>query len=345
MVSSSIMQLLRSKPLCILSLAAIVCLSGCVADDEVDKATAQFTQNSTLLTHAYQTFMTNANTVEANSYMDNQVFYFDPKATAVDKLPFHPAGINDSGIRQSELLTTQEIALRTTLIKALSDYTSALATLAANKPATKVQTDFATVNKDLKTLTTSATTAFDAPAKGAKAPNFADPVSYAVTGIAAVVAVIQNHEDAAAIRASIKQNDAKIAPLFAELELETTGFFDRSTTAVHGTHIMLLSAYETARTAPSVNQADLLQITDALKQNAKDEATGAASDPTKAIKAFEDAHAELVKLVTDPQVDKKAALDRLIAEMKSFDAEVKTPSKSSTSGSPTTPATPASGSN
>ncbi len=294
-----------------------LCLSGCVSDDDVDKATTAFVQASTTLTGAYQTFLLNANSVAENHYIDQQTY----KASE----------INDVGIERSAKLTDAEIKLRVDAIKALTDYTTALATLASNKVAAQNQTDAASASTCLKTLTTDATTAFDTPAKGAKAPDFAGPVSIAATAIADVLKLIQSHASASEIRQSIKGNDPKIAPLYQAIEKESVDFFSLQQNDLGETGNTLLSDYETARNAKPVNQTDLIQLSYRIKQYEKDAAALPATDPTKAIIEFEKSHAALVRLITAPANEKQSAVAELIAQVKSFTAELSTPSKDSTS--------------
>jgi hypothetical protein len=308
----------RSKVPVVIALAGLFFLSGCVADDEVDKATTQFVQSATTLTQTYQGLLTNANTVEANNYIDNQTF---------------SAGeISNVGITGSAVITANEITLRVAAIKALTDYTAALATLAADKPSAQIQADAATANGSLKTLTTDATSVFDKPAKGAKTPDFAGPISNAVTAISDVLKLIEDHRAASAIRASIAQNDPKITPLYEVFESESAYYFDREVTATNDYGVILFSTYDTVRKKAPVDQAALLQISNRIKQYERSSDALSSSDPTNAIKLFESSHAALIKLITT-KADKKTSLASLIAEVKSFAAEVKTPSKSSTSTS------------
>jgi hypothetical protein len=296
---------------------AVLYTSGCVADDEVDKATTQFVQASTTLTQGYQALLTNANTIEADNYIDNQIFA--------------GAQIDSVGLSGSAVITTNEIQLRTAALKALTDYTTTLATLAANKPDAQIQADAATASSSLKTLTTDATNVFDKPAKGAKTPDFASPVSDAVTAIGDVLKLIEDHRAASAIRASIEQNDTKISPLYSVIEQESSYYFDRETATTNLYGVALFSTYDKIR--KTGNPAELMQMGDRFKEYEKDSAALIASDPTGATNAFEKAHIALVKLITAKPGDKKTSLATLIAEVKSFAAEVKAPSKGSNSPS------------
>ena len=147
----------------ICAFVGVLCLSGCVADDEIDKAVAQFEQSSTALTQAFQTLLMNANTVEVNNYINNQTF----SALQID----------NGGIQNSAVITNDEIKLRTSAIKALGDYTTALATLAAGKPSAQIQANASTASNSLKMLTSDSSAAFSKPSKGVKTPDYSTPVS------------------------------------------------------------------------------------------------------------------------------------------------------------------------
>lgn len=297
----------------ICAFAGVLCLSGCVADDEIDREIAQFEQSSTALTQAFQTLLMNANTVEANNYIDNQTF----SASQID----------NGGIQNSAVITNDEIRLRTSAIKALSDYTTALATLAAGKPSAQIQANASTASNSLKTLTSDSSAAFSKPSKGVKTPDYSTPVSAAVTAIGDVISLIEQHRGVAEVRKSIEENDPKIKPLYQVIEVESAYYYDREQQGVSLTGVTLFADYNKARVAVPVNQAELLQLSDRIKQYQKDSAALKASDPTKAIACFENAHDALIKLILAPKDKKKESMASLIAEVKSLAAELKTPSK------------------
>jgi hypothetical protein len=236
-------------------------------------------------------------------------------------------------------LNDGEIRARTDAIKALTDYTTALSTLAAGKPGTQIQTDAATASASLKSFTTDLTSlVVTPPPKGQTTVNFASPAADAATAIGDVLKVIENHKSADAIRKSVKDAEKDVMPLYQAMEKEATQFYGRQTTAMNTVNITLLNTYANAIKANPIDQGLLLQLSDRLQQHPKDVAALSSSDPTKAIAGFESSHTALVKLITaGPSDNKKALLDQLIAEVKSFVAEVKAPSKSSSaSAAPTT---------
>jgi hypothetical protein len=82
------------------------------------------------------------------------------------------------------------------------------------------------------------------------------------------------------------------------LEKESTFYFQRQTSQMRLVEITLLHTYNVAITAKTVDQTQLIQLSDHLEQYEKDSAALGTSNPTAAIKGFEGAHAALVNLVT-----------------------------------------------
>jgi hypothetical protein len=317
----------KRRLLFVSTLAGVLSLSGCVADDEVDKATAEFVQASATLTQSYQALLMNANLVEADNFIVNQAYAVNEAFAPT------PGPITDPKIKATAVLTDSEIKSRTDAIKALADYTTALATLAAGKPGAQIQADAATASGSVKSLTTDLTTLVVTTPAGGTAPNFASPAAAAATAIGDVLKVIENHQSAKAIRDSIKSEDGKITPLYEAMEKESAKFFDRQKTAMNTVNLTLLSRYNVAIANHPIDQGYLLQVSDLLRQHQKDVVVLSASDPTKAIGDFEATHVALVKLVAaDQTADKKKFLAELIAEIKSFIAEVKTPTASPSTG-------------
>jgi len=304
------------------TMAGIVWISGCVADDAIDQATTQFVQASTTLAQSYQALLANANSIEAEDYINNETF------AAMNDMSLPEAQITGPGIADQALLTPEEITLRVDAIKTLSAYTTALATLASGKSADQIQADASAASSSVKSFATDLTPYVAHPPKGTKAPDFATPASAAVTAIGDVLKLIEAHRSAAEIRDNIKANDPKIVPLFVAMESESSHFFQRATTDLETYYIGVLGAYNRALEAKPIDKGSVLELSRDLLQAEKNLATLKSSDPAPAINKFQKAHTALVNLVTTPGTsEKKRFLAELIAEVKSFVAEVKAPSK------------------
>jgi len=321
----------------------LVLLSGCVADDEIDNATADFVHASNTLAQAYQSLLTNANSIEAEDYINNITF------AAVNGIVLPPGQqVTGPSIAASAVLTADEIRLRTDAVKVLADYTTALATLASGKPATDIQAAAATASGSIKSLTADLTPFLTTPPPGTKAPDFASPAAAAATAIGDVLKVIETHRGAAQVRDSIKANNPAITALFTKIESEATQFFRRAVTGsnsvyigVLGSYNRALAAYNTARTASTVDQVHVAQqqelvlaLGGQLLRSEKNLAAVSRADPSAAIQRFEKVHAALIDVINGSGATKKALVSALVSEVKSFVAEVKTPAKGSGTGTP-----------
>ncbi len=285
----------------------LLLLTACVSDEDYSKAVTQFTQASSTLTLAFQTLVTNANLIEENHYMDQQAF----------------AGqsLNPEQIQAQDLLTPQEITLRATAIKALTDYTTALGTLAAGKPAAQIETDAKTASKSFGKLSDDSAKAL-AGAAEAKKLKISGPITTAVAAAGEVLDLIEKHRAMQEIRTSLKKNDPAITQLFTLLSNESTEFYARQQSTLSATGVMLYHDYNMAAQKSTASPSELLQITDRIKQYRKDSATATSSNPAKAIDAFQKAHEALVNVIIDPKQDKKQSLSTVIASLKQFAAEV-----------------------
>jgi hypothetical protein len=287
--------------------SCLLLLTACVSDDDYNKAVTQFTQASSTLTQAFGTLISNANLVEENSYIDQQAFAAQP--------------LDPDKIQARDLLTPDEAALRTSIIKTLTDYTTALGSLAAGKPSAQIEADAKKASTSAGTLSTDATKAL-AGAPEAKKLKLSGPISSAVSAAGEVLNLIEKHRAMNEIRASLKKNDPAITELYTLLGKEATELYQRQQSTLGATGDMLFHDYKLASQKSPPNSAELLQLTDRIKQYRKDSAAIASSDPTKAIDAFQKAHQALVDAIVEPKQDKKQSVSTVIASLKQFATEV-----------------------
>jgi hypothetical protein len=281
--------------------SALTLLSGCVSDEDYAKAITQFTESANTLTQAFQTLASNANVVEENHYIDDQAF----------------AGqaLNAAQIHARDLLTPAELNL-------MADYTAALGTLAAGKPAAQVEADAKTASSSLKTLTEDATKALANPTPHSKTPNYSGPVSSAVSAAGEIISLIERHRGLAEVRESVQKNDSQLTALFALLSSEASELYSRQESAIGDTGDILFRDYNTASTRSPVNPVELLQLTDRIKAYEKASAKIVTADPTKAIDGFKNAHDALVKAILAPKNSKKENVSDVISSVKQFASEV-----------------------
>jgi len=289
-------------------LAALAPLSGCVPDAGYSKAAIEFEQSARTLTRAYQVLLTNANSNEENHFIDSQVF---------DTKPIDPASIH-----AQDLLTPAEIKLRVSAIKALTDYTNALATLAAGKPAAQIQADANTASSSVQTLASDATTALANPTAGSSTPSYSGPISSAVAAIGAVLTLIEKHRGETEVKESLSKTDPQLQALFELISKESNELYARQKSTLGATGVILFHDYDVARQAKPVNSAELMQLSDRIKLYQRDTALIGDSDPAKAIAGFQKSHDALVAAILAPKEKKKESLAQLIAAVKAFATEV-----------------------
>jgi hypothetical protein len=290
----------------ICSCSLLTLLSGCFSDEDYSKAISQFTQSANTLTQAFQTLVQNANVVEENHYIDDQAF----------------AGkaLNPAEIRGQDILTPDELNLRTAAIKALADYTTALGTLAAGKSAAQVETDAKTASSSLKSLTQDATKALAKPTPKSRTPDYSGPISSAASAAGEIISLIEEHRGLAEVRNSLQKNDQQLTALFALLSSEASELYSRQESALGDTGDILFRDYNTASIKSPANPVELLQLTDRIKDYEK--ASAAKVDPTKAIDGFKNVHDTLVKAILAPKTNKKENLGDVISSVKQFASEV-----------------------
>lgn len=279
----------------------ILALGGCVSDSDTSKAVKQFADSSTALAKAFDTLLCNANLVEENHYIDEQAFAGHP--------------LNAPEVQAADILTPSEIKLRAGAIKALGDYTTALGTLAGGKPTTELDADVKKATSSLQGLSSEA-------AKAGGASSMAGPISAAVNAAGAVLELIEQRRAASDIRDSLEKNDPAVTQLFALLSKESTDFYARQKSTLSDSGVLLFKDYNTAQSKTPADPAELLQISDRIKQYEKDSAALAACDPAKAIEGFQKAHDALVKTILAPKSEQKKNAADVIDSVKEFASEV-----------------------
>jgi hypothetical protein len=288
-------------------LALSLCLTGCVEDDAVTKAISSYQTSSNTLTTIFQGFLTNANAIASEKYIDAQAS--------------NAAQIDSAGLAQSAVLTPDEIKLRASAIAALTAYDTALVSLASGKDTAKVQTECTAANKSLTTLQTDSNKALANPTLKSMTTKYGGPVSDAVTAMQAVLKLILDHRSIEAARKSVAENDQHLTPLYTLIETESESLYLLQKSQVQASYSNEIEAYNVARLAKPVNQADLYELTDRIEQSQVQLAVLPGANPAKAVTDFQRAHVALVAAIQQRKPD-KLTIATLIGEVKSLEAEV-----------------------
>ena len=291
------------KPLRLALLLCLTLLTGCISNDDYSKAVASFHDSSAKLTSGFQDLLTSANLAEENAFIDAQVFEAGP--------------IDPASIASHDLLTPDQIKLRLAAIKALTDYTEALATLASGKPAAAITADTDKASDSLKSLTADVTAA-----ASSTTTDYATPISAAVSAIGDVISLIERHRGENDVRESLRKNDPALAALFNLLSKESASLFARRQATLSNSGNLLFHDYAVAAAHVPPNSAELLQLSDRIKQYQQNQTLIAASDPTKAVADFQASHDKLVATILAPKDQKQKSLAELIRALKSFASDV-----------------------
>jgi hypothetical protein len=295
--------------LALATLAALLGLSGCVQDDDFSKAVTQFQSSSAALTQAFQALMTNANLIEEDNYIDTQTF--------------EGGKIVEADMKNADVLTDDEIKLRAAAIKALADYTTALATLATRKPPSAVEASAKTASTSMNTLASKTqTSTAAAPATGPKMATPTGPISSAVNAAGAVLELIEKHKSEKEVKESLAKNDPQVTALFDLMASESRDIYTRQKTTLDGTGTFLFVDYNKLIGKPGPDPTELLQLSDRIKQYEKDSVALKSSDPMQAIAGFQKAHDALVKAMLASGPEKKKTAANAVAAVKSFATDV-----------------------
>lgn len=291
----------------LLALLILLLLTGCVPDQDYTPVVKQFQQSSDILADSFQKLLTNANLVEYEHYIDTQTF--------------DHAQLSPTEIDRRAIITPEELKFRSDAIRALAQYTSALATLAQGKSEAKIVEDADTASTSFSTLATDAQTAAEKHLIPSTA-DYAGPISSAASAAGIILGLIERHRTHEEIRQSIEQNDPALSALFAMLSTESRVIYERLKSTQSAQGVLLFADYNREITQPNPDKDYLLQLSDRIKQFRRNEALVAQSDPTKAIAAFKKSHDALVAVILAPKDARPHNLDELVASVRSFAAEV-----------------------
>lgn len=299
---------LHSNRRAVLALLVLLFLMGCVPDQDYTPVVNQFQHSADTLSLAFQTLLTNANLVEYDHYIDSQAF---------EHAPLIQAEIDSRAV-----ITPAELKLRSDAIRALTQYTSALATLAQGKQEGKIVQDATTASTSFSTLATDAQTAAAAHQLIPTTANYAGPISSAASAAGIILGLIERHRTHEEIRQSIEKNDPALADLFNLLGTESQDIYQRQKSTQSAEGVLLFTAYtrEIALAAPDKDY--LLQLSDRIKQFRRNQALVDQANPTAAIAAFKRSHDALVAVILAPKDAKPRTLAELVTSVKSFAAEV-----------------------
>lgn len=299
---------LHSSRRSLLALLVLLLLMGCVPDQDYTPVVKQFQQSAETLAQSFQTLLINANLVEYDHYIDSQAF--------------DHAALTQAEIDSRAVITPAELKLRSDAIRALTQYTSALATLAEGKEEAQIVQDATTASTSFSTLATDAQTAAAGHYLISSTADYAGPISSAASAAGIILGLIERHHTHEEIRQSIEKNDPALADLFNLLGTESQAIYERQKSTQRAQGVLLLTDYNREINQAAPDKDYLLQLSDRIKQFRRNQSLVAQADPSAAIAAFKKAHDALVAVILAPKDAKPRNLAELVTSVKSFAAEV-----------------------
>lgn len=315
----------RGTPL----LVALAVLSVACGPDDYQKTIKEFQDAANTVIAADRTFLANANSIEENLFIDQQIF---------ERQPFGPADVE-----KRTIISPEEVKLRTNALDALSQYTTSLATLANGKPDTTSGEKMKDSSSSLQSSATKASSQ-TASTKDQKTFNnkFAGLATAAAAAIGVVAQAILQHKAHNEIKKSVQATDKDVTALISFIGEDAQGFYLRqqSQLGIYGVQLFKIYQCEVdvnerndkVATEPEIKicwhakdyQADpalLLTLSDRLKSYRQQQALLEKANPAPEIVKFQKAHEALVAYVTAEKNSKNLA--SVIDEVNSLVAGVK----------------------
>jgi hypothetical protein len=292
----------------LLLLALALVLLACGTAD-LQKPIQQFQDASNVVISGSRAMLNQVNAVEQNA--------------AIDKAAFEAGPIDLEQVRKLELVSSQDIGVRTKALGELSNYISSLASLASGKGNDAIATQTDNFSKSLGTLAKNASALPVSKASFIKNAEFGNGLQLAATAFGTVARMLAEHKARAEIVKSIADTQAPIDSLINQLSAELSGAYARQKTTLDFQQISLATLYkrEIAKAQPDGNK--LMILGDRIKSYLQQESTLAAANPEASINAMRNAHDALVKYVKtnhDPKSLKELldAAQSFVNEVKSF---------------------------
>jgi hypothetical protein len=264
----------------ILSLAVLILVPiGCGPED-YQKPLQQFQDSSTVVINTARAFLNNENTIEQDSTIDEVVFQRKP--------------LNLAEIKKIEIISPQEIEIRTKALDALAEYTSNLAQLAQGKAGSAVGDQTKKVSDSLKTL---AGDAKKLPATKLDNPKFSGIASAAASAIGDVAQLMVEHKARREIEQSIESNDAAVTALIQQISDDATGSYLRQQAQLGAYGVQLSRDYQIEIGRENADPILLLGFAKTVKDYRLQESQLASANPAPAIEKMKKAHSALVAYV------------------------------------------------
>lgn len=260
-----------------LLIAMLAILSVGCGPEGYQKPIQQFQDASTTVTNATEALLKSMNSIEQNKELDRIVF---------EKAP-----LDLLAIKKIEIISSDEIRVRTEALATLAQYTSNLAQLTQGKAGTAVGESTSKLSASLKNLSSDAKDFPVAKSTILNNQNFSGILSAAATAIGAVAQLIVENKARRAIELSIIDNDAAVTALTQHISDDAKAAYLRRQSSLGQYGDQLSRDYE-VELQRNPDPILLLSLADTIKAYRVQESQ--LVDPSDAITKMNKTHQALV---------------------------------------------------
>ena len=289
--------------LLLLAITGTIVLISCGPED-YQQPVKTFQDASQVVITSTRDFLTHENTVEENAVIDTYVF---------DQKPF-----DQNILADADVISPDEIRIRTAALDALAKYTANLAHLASGKFASDVGQDTKTLSDSLTKLSNDAK---NIPAtKNTILDNkkFSGVASAAASAIGAVAQLMIERKARHELEEEVEKNDVAVQTLLDLIGTDAQLAYQRQRATLSAYGVQLYASYKKSLDKKDRDPIVLLQVADRVKSFRNQESVLQAADPTQAIANMKKAHVALVSYVKS---DKNPhSLSELIKSVQDFSA-------------------------
>ena len=274
--------------------------AGCGPEDYQTPIQGFEAASATVIT-AMQKFLVNENLIEQNTTLDDLVFEHKP--------------LNLPEIDKIEIISPEEIAVRTDALNALAQYTANLAVLAQGKPSAAVGDNTKQLSSSLKALAEDVQKLPATKTTFLHNAQFGGLVSNAANAVGAVAQLIVERKARRQLEQSIIQNDPAVTALIDQISIDAQGAYLRQENQMGAYGTQLSKDYDTERKG-NADPALLLTLATAIKNYRAAKSQLAGANPAPAITKMKKAHEALVAYVKSSKSPR--SLSQLVKAVREF---------------------------
>jgi hypothetical protein len=267
----------------------------------LETVTQQFQQATAAVIASARDFFAKMNAVEQNG--------------SLDELAFERKPINKEAIDQIQIVSPQELKVRTDALDALSKYTTDLASLAGGASLKTFGQNLQGLSKNLKQTATDAASLPGVPkASFLKNKEFPGLIGEAVTAIGGLAALIEGRKAQNEIKAQILANDKTLTAISEAIGEEIGLAYERQRNKDSARERNLTIEYNNSLTGSDVFLS--LLLVQQVEASRAQMAALANANPAKAVAAMQKAHSAMVQYVASGK--RMADLESLVVAVGGF---------------------------